>query len=92
MQEEDHRNKCHKLCPSKVPSFIYLEHLSCEDENDPVPDILAKLEETYKENKESLNKSMLHLILKVCGLSELISKLNAEHINESLSDALTAFA
>lgn len=51
------------------------EQLSRDDEGNLVPQILKKLELHYKENKETLNISLLHMILRLCGLGEIIPSL-----------------
>jgi hypothetical protein len=53
---------------------------------------LKKLEIFYKEGKESLSSSLLHLILRLCGLSDIIPSLADLTKNGSIEGVLEEIA
>lgn len=57
-----------------------------------VPQILKKLEQSYKENKETLNISLFHMVLRLCGLSDIIPSLADLTSNQSIEALLDKIA
>mgnify|MGYP000563152584 CR=1 FL=1 len=67
-------NRTHVIA-IECKSVHYSEHLVRNDESINIPQIMDKLEFAYKDNKESLRLSLLHMIVRLCGLTEAIPTL-----------------
>ena len=60
------------------------EPIAEDHPNDPVPAILAQLEAACKLNPESLRRSLVHMLLRVCGLKEMLGSVDQANIVSSL--------
>lgn len=67
----------------------YLEHFRRGGDEDEVTDIIRRMDIAYKQNALSLRNSLACFVLKVCGLSAAISKLEFNNINGSILTILT---